>query len=189
METMYTHSLQEATAAARAEARIICGNGIIPRELLEDEEVTPFAKIVYATIGLLSNWVRRGDVRQAAIAEILSSTPDVVRHAIRDLRRRGWLEVEHRAKGGNHYVLKTAREDVVTEASREEYRRVALEFSEACRQPAAAAAERPNGPTEEELLLARNRDLATMTRLVGKVRVLSTTSTEQPARVASEGRA
>ena len=163
---------REDAAAAKAEARILTGFGLIPLELLKDSEVTPFAKTVYAAIGMLSNWARRGDVRQSVIAETLGAAKDGVRHAIRDLNKRGWLSIERERRLGNSYVLHQSRGALgETDASREEYQRLAILLAEACGQPAAESVELPRGLTMEDQVMISAEEAATLTRAAGRVRV------------------
>lgn len=174
---------REDRAAAQTERRIALGFGLIPAELLLDPGVSDFAVRVYATIGLIDNQWKRGDVRLVAIAQKMNASFDGVFQAVKRLRLRGWITIERTGRMSRYVLHRTPGEHVETQEDRAEYRRLLAEFQEACKQPEASTVEGVDLPAAGDTVHEKAEDLAALTRLVGKVRVPSRTST---ARISSK---
>lgn len=100
----YTRNHIAARAAAETDQVIRQQNLVLPLSLALDPKLTTFAKIVWGYLDWARNGYQRRSRRQADIARALGAKTDGVRHAIRALRRAGYLDVEREASG-NSYIL------------------------------------------------------------------------------------
>ena len=106
----YARNHIAARGAAEAEQIIRQHNLVLPLSLAFDPTVTEFAKIVWGYLAWARNGYQRRSVQQADIAHALSAKTDGVRHAIRALRRAGYLDVDREASG-NSYILYSSPEE------------------------------------------------------------------------------